>query len=434
MKIEPPTGTAPGPDGPLADWLDYIERQHPQAIAMGLDRVSIVRDRLGLVLAFPVIAVGGTNGKGSTCAMLESIAASAGYRTGLYTSPHLLAYNERVRIDRAPVSDRQLCEAFVAVERARGGIALTYFEFGTLGAAWLFARAGIDIAILEVGLGGRLDAVNAFDADCAIITSIGLDHMDMLGPTRESIGFEKAGIFRAGRPAVIAEPEPPASMRDHARAVGTRWIQVGVDYHIESGGIQWRYSGPGGARSGLPYPALRGQYQLSNAAAAITALDTLRDRLPVSVNALREGLLTTQLSGRFQVLPGRPMIILDVAHNPHASERLAGALGAMTEIGKTHAVFAMLRDKDIEGVVRAVKAQVDCWYLAPLPGVRGGGVQVLEAALDSADVLDRVECFASVAQALRAAQNSARLDDRIVVFGSFLTVAQALEFLERNAD
>ncbi|MBX9961914.1 MAG: bifunctional tetrahydrofolate synthase/dihydrofolate synthase [Burkholderiales bacterium] len=429
MKIEPPSGAAPGPGAALTDWLAYIERQHPQAIAMGLDRVAEVRDRLGLSLTCPVITVGGTNGKGSTCAMLESIAAAAGYRVGLYMSPHLTRYNERVRIDRRMASDAALCEAFRAVEQARGTVPLTYFEFGTLGAAWLFARAGLDLAILEVGLGGRLDAVNVFDADCAVVTSIGLDHMDLLGPTRESIGFEKAGIFRAGRPAVIAEPDPPASMRDAGRTVGVQWLQGGVDFRAESDGLQWRYVGPGGTRSGLPHPALRGSYQLGNAAGAITALDTLRERLPVSANAIREGLVTVELAGRFQVLPGRPVAILDVAHNPHAAERFAGALGAMTDVGATHAVFAMLRDKDIEGVARTVKTHVDRWYVAPLPGPRGAAVPALLQALDAAQVFDPVQSFDSVAAALAAARAAARPDDRIVVFGSFLTVAQALETL-----
>lgn len=434
MKIESPTGAPPGLDGALADWLAYIERQHPQTIAMGLDRVAAVRDRLGLAFTCPVITVGGTNGKGSTCAMLEAIASRAGYRVGLYMSPHLRSYNERVRIGRVPASDAALCEAFAAVEKARDGVPLTYFEFGTLGAAWLFQRSGIELAILEVGLGGRLDAVNAFDADCAVITSIGLDHMDLLGPTRESIGHEKAGILRAGRPAVIAEPDPPASLREHARAVGAQWIQAGVDYRAESEGIQWRYIGPGGTRGGLPHPSLRGSYQIGNAAAAITALDALRDRLPVSMNAIREGLVSTELAGRFQVLPGRPVVILDVAHNPHAAERFAAALGAMTDIRTTHVVFAMLRDKDIEGVVRVVKPHVDRWYLAPLPGPRGAGVPVLEAALDAAQVLDAVAGFDSVAEALDAARSAARPDDRILAFGSFLTVAQALEHLERTGD
>lgn len=429
MKIEPPSGAAPGPGAALADWLAYIERQHPQAIAMGLDRVAEVRDRLGLSFTCPVITVGGTNGKGSTCAMLESIAAAAGYRVGLYMSPHLTRYNERVRIERRMASDAALCGAFRAVEQARGTVPLTYFEFGTLGAAWLFARAGLDLAILEVGLGGRLDAVNVFDADCAVITSIGLDHMELLGPTRESIGFEKAGIFRAGRPAVIAEPDPPTSMRVAGRTLGVQWLQSGVDFRVESDGLQWRYIGPGGTRSGLPHPALRGSYQLGNAAGAITALDTLRERLPVSANAIREGLVTVELAGRFQVLPGRPVTILDVAHNPHAAERLAGALGAMTDVGRTHAVFAMLRDKDIEGVARTVKVHVDHWYVAPLPGPRGASAPALLQALDAAQVFDPARPFDSVAAALAAAQDAARPDDRIVAFGSFLTVAQALETL-----
>jgi dihydrofolate synthase/folylpolyglutamate synthase len=434
MRVETPTGGSPGRDASLADWLGYIERQHPQAIALGLERVATVRDRLGVEFACPVITVGGTNGKGSTCAMLESIAIAAGYRVGLYTSPHLRAYNERVRVDRIPATDAALCAGFAAVERARGAVPLTYFEFGTLGAAWLFARAGLDLAVLEVGLGGRLDAVNAFDADCAVVTSVGLDHMDLLGPTRESIGFEKAGIVRAGRPVVIAEPDPPITLREHARAVGAQWLQVGVDFGAEAEGIQWRYFGPGGSRGGLPHPALRGPHQLGNAAAAITALDTLRARLPISVNAVRDGLLATELAGRFQVLPGRPVVILDVAHNPHAAQRLAATLDAMTGVRTTHAIFAMLRDKDIEGVARALKPGVDRWYLAPLPGPRGAGLPALEASLDAAGVLDPVASFDSVSAALDAARNAARLDDRIVVFGSFLTVAQALEHIERAGD
>jgi dihydrofolate synthase/folylpolyglutamate synthase len=434
MRTESPASAAPGPGAALPDWLGYIERQHSQAIAMGLERVAAVRDRLGIAFGCPVITVGGTNGKGSTCAMLEGMAAAAGYRVGLYTSPHLRSFNERVRVNRSPVPDAALCEAFAAVEAERAGVPLTYFEFGTLGAAWLFERSRIDLAVLEVGLGGRLDAVNAFDADCAVITAIGLDHTDLLGSTRESIGFEKAGIMRAGRPVVVAEPDPPPSVVEHARSVGARLIQGGVDFRAEPDGAQWRYVGPGGARGGLPHPALRGAYQIGNAAAAITALDTLRGRLPVSMNAVREGLLATDLAGRFQVLPGRPVVILDVAHNPHAAERLAGALGAMAEIRETHCVFAMLRDKDIEGVARAVKAQVDRWYLAPLPGPRGAGVAALEAALDAAGALDPVLRFASVADALDAARGAARPDDRILAFGSFLTVAQALEHLERGSD
>lgn len=432
MKVDRLDVVPPPPDASLAQWLRYIEQQHPQPIAMGLERVAVVRDRLGLHPQFPIITVGGTNGKGSTCAMLEGILSEAGYRTGCYTSPHLLAYNERVRVDRDNLSDGALCAAFAAVEAAREDVQLTYFEFGTLAALWHFEQAGLDAAVLEVGLGGRLDAVNAFDADCAVITSIGLDHMEFLGPTRESIGFEKAGIFRAGKPAVIAEPDPPETLLAHAAGVGAPTLRLGTDFRAESDGVQWRYDGPGGLRSGLPHPALRGPYQLANAAAAITALDTLRDRLPIAMSAVRQGLLRADLPGRFQVMAGRPITILDVAHNPHAAQRLAEALQAMTGVSRTLFVFAMLADKDIEGVVRAVRSCADRWYLAPLDGPRGASVARLEAALDEAQVFDPVERFDNVVTALHAAREAAGVDDRIVVFGSFLTVSQALMQLARR--
>ena len=423
---------APARDAALADWLAYIEGRHPQSIAMGLDRVAEVRDRLNLRPDFAIVTVGGTNGKGSTCAFLEAILSEAGYRVGCYTSPHLLAYNERVRVARTNLSDAELGAAFAEIEAARGSVPLTYFEFGTLAALWHFCQRDLDVGVLEVGLGGRLDAVNAFDADCAVITSIGLDHMEYLGPTRESIGFEKAGIFRCGRPAVIAEPDPPHTLLDHALATGAHSVRLGVDFGAEPDGGQWKYVGPGGMRAGLPHPALRGRYQIDNAAAAITAIDTLRERLPVSMSAVRQGLLLAELPGRFQVLPGRPVTILDVAHNPHAAERLAVALAAMSGQHRTRFVFAMLADKDIEGVVRAVRAHADHWYLAPLPGPRGASIVRLETALDAEQVFDAVSSFDDVAQALAAAQDAAGVDDRIVVFGSFLTVSQALQQLVRR--
>lgn len=413
----------------LDAWLRHIESAHPKSIDMGLERVRVVRDRLGLAPDFPVLTVGGTNGKGSTCAFLESMLVCARYRVGCYTSPHLLRYNERVRIDRHEVPDAALCESFGAIERARGDVPLTYFEFGTLAAVWLMQRAGVDVAVLEVGLGGRLDAVNLFDSDCAIVTSIGIDHVEYLGPTRESIGFEKAGIFRQGRPAVIGDADPPATLLAHAASIGARVLRAGGDFRAVDEESQWRYEGPGGLRAGLPWPALRGPVQLNNAAVAITALDTLRDRLPVSAGALREGLATVELPGRFQVLPGRPLVILDVAHNPHAAERLAAALARMPCTGQTRAVFGMLGDKDIAGVVRLLKPHVDRWHLASLPGPRGVGAEALAAALDEAQVLDDVRTHGSVREALTAARDDARADDRILVFGSFLTVSAALEVL-----
>jgi dihydrofolate synthase / folylpolyglutamate synthase len=431
--------TNPGP-GPAAlqpqdldGWLRHIESTHPRAIEMGLDRVWTVRERLAIAPGFPLLIVGGTNGKGSTCAFMEAMLVCAGYRVGCYTSPHLIRYNERVRIDRREVADATLCEAFAAIEQARGDVPLTYFEFGTLAAVWQFERAGVDVAVLEVGLGGRLDAVNVFDAACATVTSIGIDHVEYLGPTRESIGFEKAGIFRQGRPAVIGDLDPPVTLLAHAEAIGAQVLRAGRDFRAVDEDSQWRYEGPGGMRAGLPWPALRGPVQLGNAAIAITALDTLRDRIPVSGGAMREGLATVDLPGRFQVLPGRPLVILDVAHNPHAAERLAAALGRMPSTGKTRAVFGMLGDKDIAGVARMLKPHIDRWHLAPLPGPRGVDTPRLAAALDEAQVLDDVRQHPSLRDALIAARDDAQADDRIVVFGSFLTVAAALEILRGNS-
>lgn len=434
MSPEPGATAGGAASRGLGAWLDYIDSRHARTIDMGLQRVREVADRLRLAPGFPVITVGGTNGKGSTCAMLEAILDSAGYRTGCYASPHLFRYNERVRIGRAEVTDASLCEAFAAIDAARGDVPLTYFEFGTLAAMWQFIRSGVDVAVLEVGLGGRLDAVNVFDADCAVITAIGIDHVEYLGPTRESIGFEKAGIARAGRPLVVADPDPPATLLAHARSVGAQCLFTGEDFRAVADGVQWRYEGPGGMRAGLPFPALRGPYQLGNAAAAITALDALRLQLPVSTGAMREGLVTVELPGRFHVLPGRPVTILDVAHNPHAAERLADALQSMTGVRETHAVFAMLNDKDIPGVARLVKPQIDHWYLAPLPGPRGADVDQLSRALDEAMILDDIHRYDSVGAALAGARAAARHDDRIVVFGSFITVAQGMQGIRGNAE
>ncbi|HTL25912.1 MAG TPA: bifunctional tetrahydrofolate synthase/dihydrofolate synthase, partial [Burkholderiales bacterium] len=307
----------------LAGWLEYIERQHPSAIALGLERVAEARDALGVELDCPVLTVGGTNGKGSTCAILSSILGCAGYRVGLYTSPHLLRYNERVRIGGREADDAALCDAFEAVEQARGRIALTYFEYGTLAAGWLFARERLDAVVLEVGLGGRLDAVNVFDPDCAVLTSVAIDHVEYLGDTRESIGREKAGIFRAGRPVVVADADPPASVLEAARQLGAQLLLIGRDFGYVPQGTQWSYWGPGGKRHGLAHPALRGPLQLRNASTSLAALDALRERLPVAMHDVRRGLAEVALPGRFQVLPGRPQVILDVAHNPEAAAALA---------------------------------------------------------------------------------------------------------------
>jgi dihydrofolate synthase/folylpolyglutamate synthase len=332
-----------------------------------------------------------------------------------------------VRIAGDPQSDAALVAAFNAVEDARGGIPLTYFEYGTLAAFHAFAGAGLEAAILEVGLGGRLDAVNVVSADVAVVTSIDLDHMDYLGPTREDIAREKAGIFRAGRPVVCAEPDPPSSLTAHARALGAPVTQIGRDYGFVAEDRQWRYWGPGGARFGLPYPALRGAYQLANAATMLAVVDLLRERLHVSAGAIRDGLLGVELQGRFQVLPGRPAIVLDVAHNPHAARALAATLGTMGYFPETLAVFGMLADKDVRGVIAAVAARVDRWFVATLPGPRGATADAIRDELARAGIeADAIRTFADIGSGFAAAREEAGEADRIIVFGSFLTVAAAL--------
>jgi len=405
---------------------------HPTTIELGLERVNLVKNALGLAPNFPVISVGGTNGKGSTCAMLEAVLDAAGYRVGCYTSPHLLSYNERVRVGRQQVSDADLCRAFAAVEAARNGTSLTYFEFGTLAALWHFAQAGIDVAVLEVGLGGRLDAVNAFDADCAVLTSVALDHMDYLGDTRDAIGFEKAGIFRTGRPAICADPDPPESVVRHAVQIGADLQRIGHDFGIAAERGQWRYQGRHRNAVALPYPALAGAYQLGNAAACIAALDELRARLPVSVNDLRRGLLEATLPGRFQILPGNPALILDVAHNPHAAAALAGNLKSMPIAGRTVALFAMLADKDIAGVVRAMKDVVDVWIVGEIRESRGATAEQIMQALHGEGLAGSAVAGGSLAEAFARACDAAGENDRIVAFGSFYTVAEVLRLRRGN--
>jgi len=412
----------------LAEWLAYLETLHPKPIALGLDRVRAVYTRLGIAPSCPVVTVGGTNGKGSTATFVERMLDAGGYRAGLYTSPHLLAYNERVRIAGALASDADLCVAFEAVEGARAGTPLTYFEFGTLAALWLFARARLDAWVLEVGLGGRLDAVNIVDPDVAVVTTIAVDHTDYLGPTREDIGREKAGIFREFRIAVCGDGHPPASLVAHANAIGAKLLTLGVDFGYEIEGAQWRYRGPGGARYGLPHPALRGNYQLANATAALTALDALRNRLPVGMGAIRQALVGIELPGRFQVLPGRPVIVLDVAHNPQAARAFADNLGAMGFHPRTLAVFGIMADKDIDAVIEALRPRVDHWLVANLPPPRGARAAILAESLSRAGIaVDAVETHGDVREAYVAARGLASEADRIIVFGSFLTVAAALE-------
>ncbi|MFN3628688.1 MAG: bifunctional folylpolyglutamate synthase/dihydrofolate synthase [Casimicrobiaceae bacterium] len=422
----------------LSAWIERIAglRSGPE-IVLGLERIRPVFEALGAHPRCPVFLVAGTNGKGSTVAFLDAILRAQGYRTARYTSPHLARFNERVVIDGQQVGDCDLVAAFERVEDAReaaGGPALTFFEYSTLAALSCFAEVELDAWVIEVGLGGRLDATNVLDADCAIITTIGLDHTEWLGPTREDIAREKAGILRAGRPAVIGEPDPPATLRSAVAALGVpaRWIgrDFGWQRAIETP-AQWRFwrreaDGTVGGRPGLPLPALRGRFQLDNAAVALSALDVLSDRLPVSAGAIRSALVGIEWPARFQVLPGQPVTVLDVAHNPHAARVLAEALGEMPFYPCTHAVFSMLADKDLNEVVRIVAPRIDRWHVAALSGPRATPVDRLVRALIAAGVsADAVRCHASIEDAARGAQAAAVAADRIVVFGSFLTVSAA---------
>ena len=411
----------------LADWLTYLESLHPKTIALGLDRVAQVKQRLNLIPDFPIITVGGTNGKGSACAMLESILHAAGYRVGCYTSPHLLHYNERVRIGKKQASDAELCASFAQIEQARGDTPLTYFEFGTLAAVQCFIEHKVDVAILEVGLGGRLDAVNVFDSDCAVVTSVDIDHTDYLGETREQIAFEKAGIFRSGKVAICADADVPQAVTGYAGEIGAQLWRIGRKFSFEEQKTrQWNYRSIIGARNALPYPALRGAFQLHNASAALAALDALKEKLPVSMEAVRRGLVEVRLAGRFQFVPGRPVLILDVAHNPHAARSLAQNLAGLPPCPHTWAVFAMLRDKDMAGVAAALDPHIDTWLVAGIAAPRGATAGELAQVLQSTGVRGNIQTFDNVAAALRHACNAAGENDRIAAFGSFYTVAEVM--------
>ncbi|MDZ7593295.1 MAG: bifunctional tetrahydrofolate synthase/dihydrofolate synthase [Thiobacillus sp.] len=411
----------------LADWLARLEQLHPSTIELGLERVRRVKDALGLSPDFPLIIVGGTNGKGSTCAYLEAVLAAAGYKTGLYTSPHLLRYNERVRIAGHESADVDLVQAFERIDAARGDTSLTYFEFGTLGAMAQFIDAGVDVAILEVGLGGRLDAVNVFDAEVAIVTSVDLDHMDYLGDTREQIGFEKAGIYRAGRPAICADPAPPVSLLAHARQIGADLRCVGRDFSAQREGDQWTYRGQTVSWPALPLPALAGTFQLRNAAAALAALEAVRDRLQVSEAAIRQGLAQARAAGRFQRIARAPDVILDVAHNPEAARALAATLREQPVAGRTLAVVGMLADKDAAGVFSALQGEIDAWWTCTPDSPRAQDAVALAAALNAYAGGAPISVQSDVNTALAEAQSAAREGDRILVFGSFHTVAAVLD-------
>ncbi|MDR3353080.1 MAG: bifunctional tetrahydrofolate synthase/dihydrofolate synthase [Zoogloeaceae bacterium] len=435
----------------LEEWLLLLESRHPRGeagIELGLARVRQVGAALGhfgdsgRLPACPLLTIAGTNGKGSTAAFLEAILHRAGYRVGCYASPHLLRYNERVRVGGVPVEDAALCAAFAQVEAARraaGDVFLTYFEFGTLAAWQVFAAAGCEVLILEVGLGGRLDAVNLYDPDVALVTSIDLDHQDWLGATREAIGREKAGIFRAGRPALCGDAQPPEGLVAHAASLGAPLQVLGRDFGVagdETGGFspagetppQWRYwhrQEDRTTRRVLAHPALRGAAQLKNAALALAALETLGTRLPVSMQAIRQGLAEAHLPGRFQVLPGRPVVVLDVGHNPEAMRVLAQNLASMGFYPKTRAVLGMLADKDVRGIA-ALRGKVDHWFLTSLPGPRGLCATELARRVAAVDAQTPITCCATPLDAFAQALAASEETDRILIFGSFLTVAPVL--------
>ncbi|PKO78451.1 MAG: bifunctional tetrahydrofolate synthase/dihydrofolate synthase [Betaproteobacteria bacterium HGW-Betaproteobacteria-15] len=427
----------------LEDWLAHCERLHPVTIDMGLDRVQRVAQRMGLAMGCPVITVAGTNGKGSTCAMLEAIYGEAGYRTGVYTSPHLVHFEERCRVQGEAVAADALLPAFVEVEAARLGqggedsISLSYFEFTTLAILRTLSRSGLDVAILEVGLGGRLDAVNILDADCAVITCIALDHMVILGPDREAIGYEKAGIMRTGRPVVVSDPVPPQSVLDRALEVGAELWRLGKDFHFAGDQQQWGWAmhpSHGGRRyAGLAYPALRGANQLVNASGVLAAIEALRPRLPVTAQAVRNGLAMVELPGRFQIVPGTPTLVLDVAHNPHSVAALAENLDAMGYYPTTHAVFGAMADKDLGAMLERIAPLIDRWHVTDLPLPRASSADALAQLLDSHPATapggkSRVAGrHATPLGALQAAVSAADPADRIVVFGSFFTVGGVLQ-------
>jgi dihydrofolate synthase/folylpolyglutamate synthase len=419
----------------LDQWLEHQQRTNPREIVLGLERVSVVASKLGLTRpARCVITIGGTNGKGSTVAFVEAIARAAGHRVGAFTSPHLLRYNERIRIEGESVDTDDLIGAFERIEAARGDVPLTYFEYGTLAALLLFERAGLDLAVLEVGLGGRLDAVNLVDPDAAVVTTVALDHMEYLGNDRETIGAEKAGIFRSGRPAIVAELSPPDSLVRHGERLGARMIRAGRDYRwAERLGGKWQWQ-DGEHRIDLNRPRLAAPAQLANASAAIAALRALGDVLPVSDEHVAVGVAVAQIPARLQRVPGDVEILVDVAHNPQAAQQLAQWMMRNRAMGATQAVFAALSDKDVPNMVGALLGCIDQWRLAGLTGAgpRSQDIDQLwrrVSGLMSRTLSSRHE---DVASALRAARLQAHPGDRILVFGSFHTAGQALRELQAD--
>lgn len=408
----------------LQQWLSWQETLHPSAVDLGLQRVGVIADRLSCTRpAKVVITIGGTNGKGSCQAILEAVLLRAGYRVGCYSSPHIIRYNERVRLDGEAVSDEALCEAFERVDKSRGDVSLTYFEFGTLAALDIMCRAQLDVAVLEVGLGGRLDAVNIVDADAALVSSIGIDHTDWLGPDRESIGREKAGIFRAGKPAVCGDAAPPESLCQEAARLGSMLRILGRHFYVRSSGRSWHWQGERQSYRDLPRPALPGAHQLANAASVLMVLEMLAEQLPVSRVAIEAGLKWVQLPGRIQILPGKVEQVLDVSHNAQAALALVDTLRHMPLAGSTHAVIGMMKDKDVRAFIQALHPEVTHWYPVGLPVARAMQAPVLAQLVEAVTGVSQDAGFTSMTDALSMLRARVASGDRILVCGSFYTVA-----------
>jgi dihydrofolate synthase/folylpolyglutamate synthase len=411
----------------LDEWLTWQIAVHPREIELGLTRCQTIAQRLDLLSPpFPLISVAGTNGKGSSVAFLDAILTAAGLRIGRYTSPHLFRYNERICIAGQEANDAQLCEAFEMIETVRGNISLTFFEFGTLAAMLVFRQNKVDLAVLEVGLGGRLDAVNVFDPLISLVTAIGIDHIDWLGPDRESIGFEKAGILRAQRPAICSDAYPPQSLIDHAHQLSTPFYRLGRDFTYTKAvdDHSWSWQSPTKTYPHLPLPALPGDFQLQNAAGVLMVLELLNYPLPEAI--LHQGLANVRLPGRFQVFPGKVTRIFDVAHNPMAAQSLSRLLQQLPCLGNTYAVVSILQDKDIFGIVALLQENITSWHVAPLNTPRSATVQCLVEHLQTVGTRN-IHTYTSIADAYTQTLSQAQEGDRIIVFGSFYTVAEALQ-------
>ncbi|MET0109086.1 MAG: bifunctional tetrahydrofolate synthase/dihydrofolate synthase [Candidatus Thiodiazotropha sp.] len=414
----------------LDQWLDWQAKLHPREIDLGLQRVKTVWQRLQPV-AFQaqVVTVAGTNGKGSCVAMLESICLRAGIHIGSFTSPHLIRYNERIRLNGKPVSDQQLCRAFEMIDLAREQISLSYFEFATLAALICFASEKPDLVILEVGLGGRLDAVNIIDADVALITTIDLDHTDWLGNDVESIGREKAGIIRAHKPVVLADPAMPRSVLDHADQLEADVYQFGKDFKHQTCGIGWRWSGPNGVELELPEPGLTGSKQLLNASAVVMVCHLLQDRFPLHGNFIAEGLRDVRLAGRLHFVPATPALLLDVAHNRQSLEALRDALNQLNWQGRIHGLCGMLQDKNAADAVQLIGPYLASWHLLDLNGWRGRTAEQLADNLRQEGVKQSINCHHTFSEAYQACGKRAEPQDLILIFGSFLIVGEAMHNL-----